>query len=170
MTSLTNNTFNYQTSFILDKEHFNECYQQSMTANSAKAKPLKNIKAMVLIIIGILLLLLSENAYIAWFLIALAGLEVLSNHYQQAWWVMRQMLGRTSNSSVTLTINTQGITTSSHYGESNLSWSDITKITATEQGYVLYTNKGKNYLSKKHLSPAAQDYIEENMQSINNKT
>lgn len=152
--------FSYSTNFVLDKDHFNECYEQSMNA------PKSNTKAIVFIIIGALLLFLSNSAYLAWFLIALGILELFSNRYHQAWWVLRQMLSRASRSTVTITFDEQGISTKSPYFASQTPWDEFTKIEDTEKGYLLFTKKGKSYLSKKHLSTQAQEFIQQKALAI----
>ena len=158
MTTSSESTFYDQTSFVLDKAHFDECYEQSLTENNTKKN---NKKAITLMAIGLILLFLNENAYVAWFLIILGILEIFSNRYHQAWWVTRQMLSRASRSTVTITLNEQEIATQSPYMESHTPWTEITKITATDKGYLFHSAKGRSYLSKKHLSILAQQFIEQ---------
>jgi len=154
--------FTYSTNFVLDKDHFNECYEQSINA------PRGNTKAIIFILLGGGLLFLSDSPYLAWFLIALGILELFSNRYHQAWWVLRQMLSRASKSTVTITLDEQGITTQSHYFASQTPWNEFTKIEDTEKGYLLFTKKGKSYLSKKHLSTQAQEFIKQKSLAIIN--
>lgn len=147
--------------FILDKAHFNECYSESSTlVLSTKTF----LKSGVLMLFGLLLLLFTPvNGYTAWFVIALGILEALSIYYNQAWWVMRQMLSKASNSEVTVTIDEQGVLSESFYHTGRILWQDTTSIDETERGFVLHFNagksKGKSYLSKSTLTNLAQEFI-----------
>ena len=167
MTTPSESTFSYQTSFVLNKDYFNECYEQSTTENNTKKN---NNKAIILTLAGLTLLLLSANAYIGWFLIALGILEIFSNRYHQAWWVTRQMLSRASRSTVTITLNEHKIATQSPYLESHIPWAEISKITITDKGYLFHSAKGRSYLSKKYLSTSAQQFIAQKAQTITART
>jgi len=151
----------FTSKFILDKAHFQECYNQSSTVDrSSKAY----FKASVLTVFGLFILLFTPvNAYAAWFVIALGILETLSVYYNQAWWVLRQMLSKASGSEVKLTIDEQGVLSESFYHTGRILWQDITELTVTPLGFVLHFNIGKNksksYLSKSCLSIEAQGYL-----------
>ncbi len=156
-----NTSFNFTSTFILDKAHFNECYSESSTLDlSVKAF----LKSGILMLFGLILLLFtSVNAYAAWFVVALGILEALSLYYNQPWWVLRQMLSKASNSEVTLTLDEEGVLSKSFYHNSRILWQEITSIEETSLGYILHfnvgENTGKSYLSKSYLSHDAQSYI-----------
>ena len=154
-------TVSFTSKFILDKAHFQECYSQSSTVDrSSKAY----LKASILTAFGLFILFFTPvNAYAAWFVIALGILEALSVYYNQAWWVLRQMLSKSSGSEVKLTIDEQGVLSESFYHTGRILWQDITEVTTTPLGIVLHftvgKNKSKSYLSKSCLSINAQDYL-----------
>ena len=147
--------------FTLDKPHFSECYSQSNTRDrSVNAY----FKAAVLMLFGLIILLFTPvNDYAAWFVIALGILEAVAIYYSQPWWVLRQMLSKSSGSEVTLTIDEQGVLSESFYHTGRILWSDVCEIKETSLGFVLYFTVGKNtsksYLSKACLSSLAQEYI-----------
>ncbi len=159
-------SFTYSANFILDKAHFNECYLESSTIT----RDLKAFfKSGVLMLFGLVLLLFTEvNAYAGWFIVALGILEALSIHYHQAWWVMRQMMSRASNSEVTITIDEKGVLNESFYHKGKILWPDITEIKETKEGFVLLFNNGRSYLSKSILSVDAQHFIQDKILSIKN--
>ena len=68
--------FSYSTTYILDKSHFSETFDESNALDNSKKAYLKGI---LLAILGLAILIFSEiHPYIAWFIIALGGLEVRS--------------------------------------------------------------------------------------------
>lgn len=142
--------FSYSHTFILDKEHFNECYSQSVVNDqSIKAY----FKAIILSIFGIILVLFSDvNSYAAWFVFALGVLEAVSIYYRQAWWVMRQLLSKAAKGEVTLTIDDKGIATQSFYIKSMVLWSNITAFKKTSLGWIITHELGTNYISGNCLS------------------
>lgn len=154
-------SFSYSTTFILDKAHFNECYEQSNTVKRSF------FKAGILMAFGLFILLFTPvNAYAAWFIVALGILEAVSLHYHQPWWVMRQMFSRAAKGEVKLTIDEKGVLSESHYNKSRILWTDLTNLTTTEKGYLLIFAGGKSYLSKSHLSTQAQTYLSEKQSAI----
>ena len=149
--------FSYITQYRLDKDHFRECYAQSViTDNSVGVY----FKAMLLSVGGVLLVLFTDvNPYAAWFLLLLGALEALSVYYQQAWWVMRQMLSKAANSEVTLTIDEVGITSQSPFAELIIEWQSVKAFTATESGWLVEHAQGKNYLSNSCLTAQAIEFM-----------
>ena len=82
-------------------------------------------------------------------LIALAVLELFHIRYRRAWWLARQMLGRSADSEVTLTINATEIRTHSPYAQTTLLWADVERVIETDLGLILVTKSGgQQYLSK----------------------
>jgi len=147
--------FSYSHTFILDKEHFNECYSQSVVNDqSIKAY----FKAIVLSIFGIILVLFSDvNAYAAWFVFALGVLEAVSIYYRQAWWVMRQLLSKAAKGEVTLTIDDKGVATESFYIKSMMLWGNISLFKKTSLGWVITHDGYNNYISDSCLSTDAAE-------------
>lgn len=152
-----NQPFSYHTDFLLDKEHFQECYSESVVADySYRAY----FKAILLSLSGILFVLFSDmNKYAAWFVFSLGVLEALSVHYQKPWWVMRQMLSKAAKSKVELTIDEQGINSASFYAKLELTWSDIISLKKTNLGWVITHAKGRNYISNRCLSEGTLEFL-----------
>jgi len=145
----------YTASFTLDKAHYSECYSQSSTLSHDKKT---YFKANVLTVFGLIILLATPvNPYAAWFVIALGLLETVSVYYHKPWWVIRQMLSKASNSEVKLTIDEQGILTESFHINNRILWVDVTQVTETELGFLVYfclgkTAMGKDIASKSYIS------------------
>ncbi len=142
-------TSSYTASFTLDKAHYSECYTQSSTLSHDKKT---YFKANVLTVFGLIILLATPvNPYAAWFVIALGLIETISVYYHKPWWVMRQMLSKASNSEVKLTIDEQGILTESFHINNRILWADVTRVTETELGFLIYFSLGKNSDGQKIL-------------------
>ncbi|MFT6898604.1 MAG: hypothetical protein ACJA13_003028 [Paraglaciecola sp.] len=149
--------FSYSTTYILDKSHFSETFDESITADNAKTV---YFKAIILALLGLIILLFTQiTAYIAWFIVALGAVEVLSIRFRKSWWLARQMISKAANSELTLTVDENGVRSKSFYVESEILWADVKKIEQTAQGWLLYHAGGKNYLSGRCLSAAANEFI-----------
>ncbi|WDD98468.1 YcxB family protein [Thalassomonas actiniarum] len=150
-------SFAYSTTFKLDKSHFSECYQESVVPDySLRAYS----KAIFLALMGLGLSLFTEiDQYAAWFLIGLGVVEALSVKYQKPWWLARQMLSRSANSQVTLTIDGQGIRSKSVYVDALISWGDINQVSPTGQGLLVIHKGGRSYISSRCLSEEATGFI-----------
>ena len=141
----------FSTQFILSREYLAECFDQSFphgkNANSSYLFPA------ILLVAGTGLLLFIEQPKIAGFvLIALGFLELIHIRFRRAWWLARQMWGRSANSEVTLTIDSDGIQTQNPYTQTSLLWSDIERVVETELGIILLAKSGgEQYLSKSVL-------------------
>jgi hypothetical protein len=156
-TSITTKPLDYQTTFILDKSHFIECFQESV-----QAQPFLSLylKAMMMIVIGASLVLFSAlNPYAAWFIFSLGVLEVVSTYYRQPWWVMRQMLSKVAKAEVTLEITDEYIRTHSFYNDNKMFYSDITGITATVNGWLIMHKSGRHYIANRCLTEAVKDFL-----------
>ncbi|MCF2947956.1 YcxB family protein [Paraglaciecola aquimarina] len=149
--------FNYTTTYTLDKSHFSETFDESVTIDPSKKIYLKSV---LLGMFGAALLLFTAlDPYVCWFVIALGALEALSIRFRKPWWLARQMLSKAANTELTLTIDEEGVCTKSFSVESKIAWEDVTKIEQTEQGFLLYQEKQKSYLSNRILSDDAQQFI-----------
>lgn len=156
--------FSYSNCYILDKSHFNECFEESVNIKEAK---FRFFKPVILCIFGLALLLFTAvNPYAAWFIVALGMIEALSIHYRQAWWVTRQMLSKSAKGEVTLTLDEQGIHSKSFYVDSHILWESITSITHTSRGWLVFHPQGKNYVSARILSEDAKSYLNDKSQKL----
>lgn len=152
------NPFNYSTTYVLDKSHFSETFDASVPVNNSKSIYTKSI---VMGLAGAVVLIFTDiNAYIAWFIVALGAVEALSVRFRKPWWLARQMISKAANTRLTLTINDEGVSTESFHVTSKILWADISKIEATDQGWLLHTPKGKSYLSNRCLSEEAQAFVQ----------
>ncbi len=150
--------FSYSTTYILDKSHFSETFDESVIIDNSKTVYFKSV---VLALFGLSILLFTEvNPYAAWFIVALGALEALSIRFKKPWWLARQMLSKAANAEVTLIINDEKVSSQSFYVESKILWVDISKIEQTSQGWLLYHSAGKNYISARTLSEQAKEFIQ----------
>ncbi|GLX77811.1 hypothetical protein tinsulaeT_11510 [Thalassotalea insulae] len=158
--------FHYSTRYLLNKAYFSECYEQSVTQDyswRAYAKAL-----FFCLFGGVLVIFTPLNPYVAWFIFVLGLVEALSVYYQKPWWLVRQMLGKTANNEITLTIDDKGIQSRSFYGQQQLLWQDINGLIQTELGWIITHQAGKNYISASVLSAEAIDYLQQQAQQLSN--
>ena len=149
--------FSYSFSYILDKSHFSETFDESVIIDNSKTV---YFKSMVLALFGLAVLLFTPvNAYAAWFIVALGALEALSIRFKKSWWLARQLISKAANAEITLTIDDKEVCSKSFYVESKISWTEINKIEQTKQGWLLYHSGGKNYISGRCLSEQANEFI-----------
>ena len=86
-------------------------------------------------------------------LIALAVLELIHIRFRRAWWLARQMWGRSANSEVTLSVDEEGVRTQNPYTQTTLLWADIERVIETDLGLILVAKQGdQQYLSKSFFS------------------
>lgn len=158
-------TSSHSHTFTLDKAHFNECYSQSVVNDqSVKAY----FKSIILSLFGIILVLFSDvNVYAAWFVFALGILEAVSLYYRQPWWVMRQLLGKSGNNEVTLTVDEKGIAINSFYIKSMVLWDNMSAIKKTSLGWVICHELGNNYISDSCLSSDAISLFNKHLTTTN---
>ena len=155
--SFMSSAFSYSTTYILDKSHFSETYDASAVAGSQVNR---YIASLLLGLAGLVLLIFTDlNPYAAWFIVAIAGLEVFSLRFRKSWWLARQMLSKAANNKLTLLVDEQGISTQSIHVNSQINWQDINKIEKTSQGWLFYQGKTKSYLSDRCLSQQASQFI-----------
>lgn len=146
----------YQTSFVLDKAHLSECFDQSTTTNGLK----DYLKAMIVGVFGVVLVLwIDVDKYLAYFVVALAAVEGLSVYYKKSWWLWRQMLSKAYDHKVDLEISKQGVVTKSFHVNNELKWSEVTQVQATSAGVLLRHKGGVNYLSNSYLSDEIIEFI-----------
>ncbi|MFT5676177.1 MAG: hypothetical protein ACI808_002115 [Paraglaciecola sp.] len=149
--------FFYSTTYILDKSHFSETFDESITVDNSRNVYLKSL---ILGFLGMAILLFTEiNAYGAWFVVALGALEALSVRFRKPWWLARQMISKAAGTELTLTIDENCVSSKSFHVESKISWAEVNKIEQTVHGWLLYHAGGKSYLSGRCLSEAANEFI-----------
>ena len=149
----------YETHFILNREHYAECFDQSMLLKAPK-KP-RYLFMAAAIITGLLFLFVSEiNGLLAWFFFGLAILEYISFKYRRAWWLTRQMISKNAGNKITLVFDEDGIENRSVYINSQLAWQSIKSFHENEGGYMLNLHQGgQQYLSKSCLNDEIQHYV-----------
>jgi len=146
----------YLTSFVLDKAHFSECFEQSSKPIVAK----DYIKAVVAALLGIILIFFADvSKYLAYFIVCIGAVEACSVYYRKTWWLWRQMISKAYDHTVELEITDRSVITTSFHVNAELAWADITKVVATDVGILLYHPKGVNYLSNSYLSDDVIEYI-----------
>ena len=157
--------FSYSTTYVLDKSHFVETYD----ASAPPATPIKAYTiAMALGLAGLMLLMLTEiDPFVAWFVVALGGLEAFSVRYKKAWWLGRQLISKAANTELKLTVDEEGISSESTHVKSTLPWNEIKQIESTESGWLLYHKGGKNYLSARALSEEAKAFVVAKAEKVN---
>jgi hypothetical protein len=148
---------NYKSTFVLDKSHFTECYEESVTSPSFSAL---YIKAMVMLLLGAGLVLFSEiNPYAAWFIFSLGILEVVSTYYRKPWWVMRQMFSKVAKAEVTLEVTDEYIRTYSFYNNNTMLYGDIDSIVATSNGWLIGHKSGRHYIANRCLTEQVRLFL-----------
>ncbi len=153
----TSAPLHYQATFVLDKSHFTECYEESVAAQPFFALYLK---AIVMLLIGAGLVLFSAiNPYAAWFIFALGVLEVVSTYYRKPWWVMRQMLSKAAKAEVTLEVTDEYIRTHSFYNDNKMFYSDIDSIVATNNGWLIGHKSARHYIANRCLTEQVQLFL-----------
>tara|TARA_B110000977_G_C11072737_1_gene490126 strand:+ start:2169 stop:2669 length:501 start_codon:yes stop_codon:yes gene_type:complete len=143
---------NFTTKFNLSRDYLAECFDQSLPYGK-NAKP-NYVFPAVLFASGMSLLFFTgEPKLIGSILAALAVLEIFHIWYRRAWWLARQMLGRSADSEVTLIITDTEIRTHSPYAQTTLLWADIERVIETDLGLILVAKSGgQQYLSKSLFS------------------
>lgn len=139
-------TFNTQ--FTLSRDYLAECFDQSLPyGKNAKANYL--FPALLFAAGAVLLLFTDQMKGASGMLIALAVLELFHIRYRRAWWLARQMLGKSSNTLVTLSLDEDGVQTQNPYTKTTLLWADVERIIETDLGLILVAKSGtQQYLSK----------------------
>lgn len=144
----TDHSSDHSSYYILNREYFSECFDQ--TANTTASFKTYRL-AIALAALASALFLMESEVYIAWFLLCLSGVELLSIRYKRGWWITRQMLSRAAGTKVNIRINDQGIFTDSPHYQQSMLWDDITDIKSTERGFMISLDSGSSYLSRSGL-------------------
>ncbi|TEW54414.1 YcxB family protein [Psychromonas sp. RZ22] len=156
----------FETHFMLDREHYAECFDQSMIVKGPQ-KP--RIAFMVgLSLAGIFFLFFTNvQGLLAWFFFGIAILEFFSYKYRRAWWLTRQMMSKNAGNKITLIFDENGIENKSLYINNLLAWPSIKSFHETPAGYMLNLQQGgQQYITKSCLDSQLQAYIQ---QKLSNK-
>lgn len=162
MTDTTPRT-DHSSHYILNRAYFTECFDES--ANSPTGLKIYS-KAILLILGSCIFFVIDIEVYVAWFLLALGGVELLSIRFRRSWWIARQMLSRASGSKVSIRIDDQGIFTDNTYHQKSILWKDIAAIKSTEKGFIVTHNQGTSYLSKSGLDKDFLDCLAEKSKTM----
>lgn len=149
----------FETHFILNREHYAECFDQSILING-RQKP-RLVFMAGLILTGLFFLFFTDvQGLLAWFFFGVAILEFFSFKYRRSWWLMRQMMSKNAGNKITLIFDDQGIENKSVYINSQLAWESIRSFHETEAGFLLNLSQGgQQYLSKSCLNEPLQTYL-----------
>ncbi|ABM02535.1 conserved hypothetical protein [Psychromonas ingrahamii 37] len=149
----------FQSEFVLNREHFEECFDQSLLLGG-KATPKYKLMAFLVFAGSAIIVFADQQKTVGLFIISLSFVEYFSFRYRRAWWLMRQMWSKNSHNTITLTISERGVKTESLYNNNELLWNEIKHGVETPKGLMLYLKSGaKNYLSKSSLNKQAIAFI-----------
>jgi hypothetical protein len=142
----------FSTQFTLSRDYLAECFDQSLPYGKS-ARPNYLFPALLFAAGGGLLFFTEQPKVVGCILIALAALELLHIRFRRAWWLTRQMWGRSADSEVKLTIDVDGIQTQNPFTQTSLLWADVERVIETDLGLILVTKSGaQQYLSKSLFS------------------
>jgi len=149
----------FSSNFILDREHFSECYDQSALINPPKKMRYQFIG--MLLLVGFLIMIFTEQPVaVGLFFIGLAFVEFFSFKYRRAWWLSRQMWSKNSGNKITLNIDDDAIEIVSLYQNQTFNWTAIKEINETPLGVILKLENGaQSYLSKSSLSDEVINFM-----------
>ncbi|ABM00994.1 hypothetical protein SHAM105786_05910 [Shewanella amazonensis] len=146
----------HQHSFILNRAHFEECFDESVTPLTG---PKRHIKTLGFGLMTFALLASPLPSYLGWFFLGLTVLEFLSVRYQRTWWLWRQLMSRAAGNEVTLTVTDTLLITESLGQKRELAWDSLDAITPTARGFLLQRGRARQYLSASGLSSDAQAFL-----------
>jgi hypothetical protein len=149
----------FTSEFILDREHFSECFEQSALLHPPKKIRYQFISA--LLAFGFLIMIATDQSVVVGlFFIGLAFLEFFSFKYRKAWWLSRQVWSKNSGNKITLSIDNNEIQVKSLYQNQCFAWKDIHDVIETPEGLILKLHKGgQSYLSKSSLNNEVIEFI-----------
>jgi len=138
----------YNTHFTLSRDYLAECFDQSLPyGKNARANYL--FPGLLFAAGGGLVFFTNEPKFAGSALVALAVLELLHIRFRRAWWLARQMWGRSAGCEVKLTVDDHGVQTHNPYTQTALLWGDIERVIETDLGLILVARSGgQQYLSK----------------------
>ena len=138
----------FSTQFTLSRDYLAECFDQSLP-HGKNATPNYLFPALLLVAGAGLLAFVEQPKIAGFILIAMGVLELIHIRYRRAWWLARQMWGKSANSEVKLTIDADGVQTENPYTQTSLLWADVERVIETDLGLILVARSGgQQYLSK----------------------
>ncbi|ROS05445.1 YcxB-like protein [Sinobacterium caligoides] len=153
----------YQASFVLDKAHFTECFEES---NAGVSQKNNYLKAALFLLVAVVMMMIGVDGYVVAIVLSLAALEAASVYYRRGWWVARQMLGRSAGSTVSLTVDDNGVHIHSSHVEQSVAWSELQRVLETNRGVLLEQKDGvKHYLSKAALTTEVVTFMQQQIAS-----
>lgn len=153
----------YTFSFILNKHYLSECYEESaLIGHSLFAYR----RALIIITLAIALMIFTGiDLFISIFIFAIGVIDAAGIYYHKTWWLARQAISSSYNSTVDLTINPEGISTKSHQASNTILWANIKQVQLTDKGLLIHHEKGQSYISASVLSSSAIEYIRSRAES-----
>lgn len=143
----------FSTQFTLSRDYLAECFDQSL-AYGKNAKPNYLIPASLFVAGAGILFFSEQSGFIGFMFITLAALELMHIRFRRAWWLTRQMWGKSADSEVTLSIDEDGVRTKNADTQTGLMWPDIERVIETDLGLILVTQSGGQQYLSKSLFPA----------------
>ncbi|WP_163938376.1 YcxB family protein [Paraferrimonas sp. SM1919] len=149
----------FEFEFKLDQKYLEQCFDESLPYT--KSDKNRYIFAGTVFSVGMLLLLFAgQYGHTAFILMGLACVELLSIRFKRTWWLWRQKMGKSYRTTVTLTIDEDGVASQTVHGKQRLTWSDIIKVEQTNQGFLLFKEKGAPFfIASEHINQQASDYL-----------
>lgn len=149
--------FQFQTTYILNKSHFNECFEETAVQDDS-FRPYT--KAAVLIIFALVLMIATTiSTYMSYFVFGLGIVEALGVYYRKPWWIYRQLLSKAADNEVCLSIDEAGIKTHSAFVELTFAWPDISELGKSQLGWLFHCHGARHYISDRCLTDVAQLFL-----------
>lgn len=143
---------NIDTQFTLSRDYLEECFDQTLP-HGKNPQPNYLFPGLLIATAAGLLLFTEEPKVAAGILVALAVLELIHIRYRRAWWITRQLWGRSAGREVKLSIDENGIQTQNSFTQTSLLWADIDRVIETDLGLIMVAKSGgQQYLSKSLFS------------------
>ena len=153
---------NIDTQFTLSRDYLEECFDQTLPYGK-NPQPNYLFPGLLIASAAGLLLFTEEPKVAAGILVALAVLELIHIRYRRAWWITRQLWGRSAGREVKLTGDENGIQTQNPFTQTSLLWADIDRVIETDLGLILVAKSGgQQYLSKSLFSAEWISWIVDN--------
>lgn len=159
-------SFTYHGHYILDKNYYLECYDQTVQLKQGKKVYAKTV---ILFFIGCLIAFFSdEYQVVALFMMALAAIELLGVFFHRTWWLWRQLLSKASGTRIDFIIDEQKINITSRFNVLDIPWEDVVQLVRTSKGFIIQRSSDRYYLSASYLSDEVIDKLLQPKVSKNN--
>lgn len=154
-------------SYILDSQYFAACYQASFAETPRKRRwPL----GLVLFCAGAVASYFTDWAPLAsYLLIGFGVVEIIADIFHRSWYLARQRISRAFGKTVTFAIDGEGVHSHSVVATSKLSWTDLTRLSDLEYGFLLHLKSGgKVFLARSALNDDVTAWLANKATKINN--